>query len=548
MPELRAQVPPALAGGVCLIAAGALAAWLPPLARTGLAALPAVRLDVWGPVLAGALLQVVLAAGGGYVLEAALVRWVTHLRQDSFARMLNAPQHFHDTSWSANLISVWTTDMTLVQEGLAQVLPTLARHLPAALLALAWMGWHNPLLTAGLALAALPGGLLLLLAGERIRRWTLQGQQQLGRTAIAVQESLQGARSIKSLAQEPFFEQRIGGLTGTLLQVRLRRLAWTILIIGGLPAAEGLCLAVGLVIAYGQWQSGQAGWTDLLTFAAMAAILAGSADRLVQAATQLGGLFGAGERVAELYADLPPAPARPAAAEARTARFAGHVSFEGVTFAYPAGGRGVFDISFQLRPGEVAWLTGPNGAGKSTLIHLLLRLYAPDAGRICLDDCPADAAPVADWRRSMAVVGRDPAVFSLSAAENIALGRPGASRSEIEAAARQAQAHEFIQALPGGYSAALGEGGLRLSSGQRQRLALARLFLQDPAIVILDEAFTSLDHGSGQALGQALAPWLGTRTFLLVSHQPLPEALQSHWHPTRILRLEAGRLIPGPAG
>jgi ATP-binding cassette subfamily B protein len=185
-------------------------------------------------------------------------------------------------------------------------------------------------------------------------------------------------------------------------------------------------------------------------------------------------------------------------------------------------------------------IVGPNGSGKSTLVYLMLKFYLPQQGAIHLDTTAMAEADTASWRNRFAVVTRDPAIFSLTVAENIALGRPDATAAEIEAAAKAVRLHDVIEKLSGGYGAQVGESGVRLSAGQRQRLALARIFLQDPSVIILDEATTSLDRDSEEALAEAMRQWIGRRTLIIISHQPITQ-----WPVTRTLRLEAGRIVSG---
>ena len=176
-------------------------------------------------------------------------------------------------------------------------------------------------------------------------------------------------------------------------------------------------------------------------------------------------------------------------------------------------------LSLTAEPGQRIALVGPSGAGKSTIVSLLLRFYEPDAGQLRLDGQPAGDLPLRDLRAAMAVVPQEVLLFGGSIAENIAYGRPGASPAEVERAAREANAHDFIAGFPEGYATLVGERGVKLSGGQRQRLAIARAILKDPAILILDEATSALDSESERLVQDALERLLPGRTSFTIAHR-----------------------------
>jgi ATP-binding cassette subfamily B protein len=272
---------------------------------------------------------------------------------------------------------------------------------------------------------------------------------------------------------------------------------------------------------------------DLIIFASFAAVLGASLYATVRAYAGLEPVLGAYHRVAILLdaAEDEPTDGLP------FQRGPGRLRLDGVSFRYPTGG-GVRDVSLTIEPGEVVAVVGPNGAGKSTLVNLLLRFYTPDSGQILLDGQRADEVAPQAWRRQFALVTRDPAVFAVSVGENIALGRAGATEAEIRAAAEAMHLGPLLEHLPGGLDAEVGENGIRLSSGQRQRLVLARALLQEPLVVIFDEATASLDRESEAALREAAARWIGRRTLILISHGSL-----EGWPVTRVVRMENGAIV-----
>ncbi len=216
----------------------------------------------------------------------------------------------------------------------------------------------------------------------------------------------------------------------------------------------------------------------------------------------------------------------------------GGVRFENVCFAY-AGGRGAIDgVDVAIEPGQTVAIVGPSGSGKSTLLRLLQRQYVPQHGRVLLDGHDLRGLQAASVRRQLGVVPQDVVLFNDTVAANIAYGRPGATRDDVEVAARAANAHEFIMALPGGYDHVVGEGGRSLSGGQRQRVAIARAFLVDPAILMLDEATAALDTESERQVQEALRLLRRARTTFVVAHR-----LNTIRDADRILVVKDGRIV-----
>jgi ABC-type multidrug transport system fused ATPase/permease subunit len=244
----------------------------------------------------------------------------------------------------------------------------------------------------------------------------------------------------------------------------------------------------------------------------------------------------AARRIFEIL-DIPLAPRPPAPSTPLTSPPA--VYFNNVHYAYENGRRPALNgLSFYLAPGQKVALVGPSGAGKSTVTHLLLRFIDPDRGIITVNGQPLVGIDPANWRSQVAWVPQNPYLFHASVAENIRLARPKASLAELQWAARQARADTFIEALPRGYDTLIGERGARLSGGQAQRLALARAFLQDAPLVILDEATAHLDPDNEAGLQEALAHLLEGRTALIIAHR-----LNTVYNADRILVINGGWIV-----
>jgi ATP-binding cassette subfamily B protein len=264
------------------------------------------------------------------------------------------------------------------------------------------------------------------------------------------------------------------------------------------------------------------------------AFVGGAVSSFAEIVSQVQKAIGATQRVRELLGE----EAEPA--QTSGARLRGAFAFDGVDFRYPSRPdlpvlRG---LSLVAQPGEKIALVGPSGAGKSTIVSLLLRFYEPEAGTLTFDGRPATDFTLADVRGNLAVVPQEVLLFGGSIRDNIAYGRPGASEDEIRDAARRAHCEEFIARFPEGYATLVGERGVQLSGGQRQRVALARAFLRDPAILILDEATSSLDAESENLIQQALDTLLAGRTALIIAHR-----LATVRRCDRIYVLDAGAVV-----
>jgi ATP-binding cassette subfamily C protein CydD len=305
--------------------------------------------------------------------------------------------------------------------------------------------------------------------------------------------------------------------------LRVAFLSALVLELSAAVATALVAVEVGLRLLYGHIGYETALLVLLLTPEAFVPLRAVGA----QFHASMEGVAAAGRVFEILDTATPDEPqARPAATALRSAGAdlrTQYIRLDGVTAAYPGRHRPALDgVSLTIAPGDRIVLTGPSGAGKSTLLALLLRFIAPAAGTIELGDDGADgdlaAIDIRQWRTQVAWVPQQPYLFSGTAADNIALGQAGASRNAIGRAARLAGAADFIEELPAGYDTPLGERGLRLSAGQRQRIALARAFLRDAPLLLLDEPAAHLDPAGARLIGTAIDTALPDRTVILVSH------------------------------
>jgi ATP-binding cassette subfamily B protein len=368
-------------------------------------------------------------------------------------------------------------------------------------------------------LASVPVLMLLgVLFGRRVRGLSRIAQDRLAETATVVEETFQGIANVKAFGNEPYESERYGhGLQGYLVAVmrnaryRAGLIAFVIL---------GIFGAIVLVLWYGArlMKEGAISHGELTRFMFYTMFIGGSASSIPEIISNVQKTLGATHRVRELLREPPETLKSSGSAPAR---LSGEVRFEDVHFRYPSRPdlpvlRG---LSLAAAPGEKIALVGPSGAGKSTIVSLLLRFYEPDSGRLILDGQNARELPLKTVRGNMAIVPQEVLLFGGSIRDNIAYGKPGATSEEILAAAGRANCHEFIERFPEGYDTLVGERGVKLSGGQRQRIAIARALLKDPAILILDEATSSLDSESEALIQQALVTLLAGRTAFIIAHR-----------------------------
>ncbi|WP_233355863.1 ABC transporter ATP-binding protein [Henriciella litoralis] len=372
--------------------------------------------------------------------------------------------------------------------------------------------------------------------GNRVRKRSKQAQKQIGEVASLLSESFQSARVVKAYGLEEYQQARAKKSFVERSRLFLKVLTDRAAVDPILEITGGLAL-VG-ILALTAWRIAQ-GDTSLGNFVGVIGAVAVAAPELralgtLNAVAQEGG--AAADRVFEILDAEPSTPDRTDARELVSPR--GSLDFRDVHFVYPDGSPALKGLSFSVNPGETVALVGPSGAGKSTIFNLLLRLYDPLSGAVLLDGNDVRTFTGASLRRASALVAQEALLFDDTIAANIALGRVGARRDDIKAAAKAANAHDFILSLPGGYEAPCGEMGRNLSGGQRQRIALARAILRQAPILLLDEATSALDAESEAKVQAALAEFAQDRTTLVIAHR-----LSTVRAADRIIVIEDGEVV-----
>jgi ATP-binding cassette subfamily B protein len=534
---------------------GLVALWLAALALSSTATLllpVAVRhmidqgfssegsVDRWFALLfAVAVLLALATAARFYFVNLLGERMVADLRRALYSHLLSLDMGFFERSRSSELLSRLSADTELLRSVVGSSMSVALRSLVTVLGSAVMLAVTSPRL-ALLALLGIPLVVApLVLSGRRVRAVAKAAQDRVADANARAGETLGAMHTVQSYAREAYEAGRFGEAVAVALRAARRRIrlqaALTAVVIVLVFGSITAVLWIGAQdVVGGRMSPGTLG-----QFVLYALIGAGSVGALAEVWAEVQRAAGGMARIEELLKERSglPVPAQPAALPEPVR---GHVVFEQVRFHYPSrpDAPALEDFSLEVRPGETVALVGPSGAGKSTVFQLLLRFHDPQDGTVRVDGLDLRQLDPVQLRRNIALVPQDPVIFAASARDNIGYGRLDADQAAIEAAARAAEAHEFISALPGGYDSELGERGARLSGGQQQRLVIARALLKDAPILLLDEATSALDAQSERAVQQALERLMQGRTTLVIAHR-LATVLKAD----RIVVMDRGRVV-----
>lgn len=437
---------------------------------------------------------------------------------------------------SGGFVSRFINDVVAIREAALRFANNFAKSLTTVIGVLVWLFWKDWQLALIIAVVyPLALGPVVSL-GNSVRKRSKRAQEQTGEITSLLTEGLQSARVVKAYGLESWQKDRAAKGFTERSRLFLKVLSKRAGVDPVLEVFGGFALAALLGFVAWRISEGQSTLGDLLGFIAAVAIAAPEVRALgsISAVAQEGA--AAADRVFEIVDQAPAVADRPDAQRLETIR--GEIEFSDVRFAYPDGTEALKGLSFTARPGETVAIVGASGAGKSTVFNLLMRLYDPASGAVNVDGADVRGFTGASLRAQMGLVAQDAALFDDTIANNIALGRIGASREEVEAAARAANADGFIRMLPGGYDAPAGEMGRNLSGGQRQRIALARAILRGAPVLLLDEATSALDAESEAKVQAALAEFGQGRTVLIIAHR-----LSTVRAADRIIVMEDGRAV-----
>ena len=486
-------------------------------------------------VLATVILRQAFDFSQRYLLALLSQRAIHQLRCDLYLHLEQLPLSYFNQTPVGDLVSRQVNDADSLEDGLQALVTEAGVHL---ILMLGTLGLLFSL-NAQLTLYILPFMLLLGITMHVFRRVvrgsSLAIRQRLGQLSTLVTETLSGISVVKAFAMERVELNRFKGHSTGILHANLR-----------LARLEGLYgSSVELILVSGTvlvvWLAAPQVIADEMTLGALVAYLAYLArfydplKGLSRANFQIQKAMGAAQRI---YAVLDtPLESTATSTGVLVSKSSGKLTFQNVDFAYDPKRPVLSDFSLEVQPGEVVAMVGSSGAGKTTLINLLLRFYRPTAGTISLDGIPLDTLDVQSLRSQISLVSQDPFLFSTTVRGNILYGNPKAGQQLVEQAAKNANIHEFIVSLPRGYETLVGQRGVALSGGQRQRISLARAFLKDSPILLLDEATTSVDSEAEALIQDALEKLTVGRTTMIIAHR-----LSSLHRAQRIIIMEGGRI------
>jgi subfamily B ATP-binding cassette protein MsbA len=499
-----------------------------------------VRL-LWLIVSAVFVINIIAAVAGygqNYLTAWSGQRLIANLRVRLVERIMHLPLGEFDKWRPGELLSRFSTDLQMMTDAIGTSLPQLIQTVVTFFGALIYMFYLDWLLTLFLLLVAPLVNYTVVFFTKLISGSARRSQERIADLSANLSEVLQGARLVKAFGREAHEVERLGANNERYFNAFMKTTQFTQTqtpVVATIVLIASIAILVFLTreVMVHRMTNG-----EMFAFLSAVGLAINPINRFAALIGDLArGLVGA-TRAFEII-DLPIEREDEAGALA-PATISGAVRFEHVTFAYdPPGTRPVLaDLTFEIAAGEVVALVGPSGAGKTTIVNLVPRFFEPQQGRITLDGIDLSRIRLQTLRGAIGIVPQEPFLFSGTIADNIRYGKLDATQAEIESAAREANADEFVANLPQGYETTLGERGIRLSGGQRQRISIARAILRDPRILILDEATSSLDSHSEHLIEAALDTLLAGRTTLIIAHR-LSTIRRAH----KIFYIEAGRIV-----
>ncbi|MBM1813872.1 ABC transporter transmembrane domain-containing protein [Pseudosulfitobacter pseudonitzschiae] len=480
----------------------------------------------------------------GTALRYALVtrlgeRVVADIRKAVFDRVIGMSPAFYEKIMTGEVLSRITTDTTLILSVIGSSASIALRNMLIFAGGLVLMLLTSAKLT-GLVLLIVPAVVIpILVLGRRLRVISRENQDWIAASSGSASEALGAVQTVQAFTQEATTRAQFSDVTERSYnaagrRIRTRALMTMIVIFLVFSGVVGVLWIGANDVRAGVMSSGA-----LIQFVIYAVMVAGGVAALSEIWGELQRAAGATERLVELLT-VEDSVQDAATTAVLPTPVRGSIRFDDVSFSYPARPdvSALDHVTLEIAPGETVAFVGPSGAGKTTVIQMLLRFYEPQSGRVMIDGVDLSTVARDVFRRHIALVPQDPVIFAASARDNIGFGRPGATETEIEAAARAAAAHEFIMGLPEGYDAYLGERGVMLSGGQKQRIAIARAILRDAPVLLLDEATSALDAESERAVQEAFETLSQGRTTLIVAHR-----LATVKKADRIVVMEQGRIV-----
>lgn len=546
-PRVRPYLGQMALATICLLAASAAGLAFPAIVAVLLdTAFKHGNASLLNEIAAGLLLLFAVQASLNmvqvYLLTATAERVIAKLRTDLFAHLVHLSPGFFTDRRTGELTSRLSSDTSVLQTVLSTNLSEFTRQSIFLIGALVMLTIKQPALT-GTTLAVVPlvvGAAFVF--GRMLRRASTGVQDRIAEATGTADEAFAQIRMVQSFTAESEesrkYDRHLADVVdAAVLRAKIRGIFFGALTFFGFSGVVVVLWEGGRLVLAGQLTAGA-----LVSFLLYAMYVAGAVASLASLFGAYQEATGAAQRIFELL-DMTPTVIDPIGAVPLPRPRRGDVALEHVYFKYqPELPEALHDVSLHIGPGEIVALVGPSGAGKTTVASLLPRFWDVTGGRITFDGTDIRDISLHDLRESIGVVPQEPTLFSGSVTENIAYALAGESvsvpDSAVEAAARAANAHEFIVRLPEGYQTQVGERGVKLSGGQRQRLAIARVFLKDPALVILDEATSSLDSESERLVEEAMEELLRGRSTLIIAHR-----LSTVLRADRVVVLDHGHVV-----
>ncbi|MEL7004317.1 MAG: ABC transporter transmembrane domain-containing protein [Bacteroidota bacterium] len=452
-----------------------------------------------------------------YLFAQVSERSMADLRLEIFGKMLLLPIKFFDKRRVGELTSRVTNDVSMLQSTFSTSLAELFRQTATLIIGTAVIFYIAPSLTFFMLLTFPVLVLIALVFGQYIRKLSKSTQDKLANANVIVEETLQGVTMVKAFTNEFFERSRYGSSLKEAVDVALKTASYrgafiSFIILALFGGIVGVLWYGATLVLEGELSTG-----DLLAFVLYTTFIGASIAGLGDMYGQVQRAIGASERLFEIMEE----EGENILEKQEELKLKGNIQFENVSFSYPERNdiTVLKDLNFEIKPGSKVALVGQSGAGKSTIIQLLSRFYAEFEGTIHIDGQSINQYDLGAYRINIGIVPQDVVLFGGTIRENILYGNPDANESELTDAAKKANALEFIESFPEGFDTIVGERGVKLSGGQRQRIAIARAILKDPAILILDEATSSLDAESELMVQQALNTLMDGRTTIIIAHR-----------------------------
>lgn len=473
-----------------------------------------------------------------YLFAIVTQKTLADLRQSTYNHLIKLPMHFFSERRVGELNSRIASDISLLQETLTTTIAELIRQVLTIIIGIALLSYISVKLTL-LMLCLVPVVIVIaIIFGKHIKKLSKEAQSKVADSNTIVEETLQGITTVKAFSNEFFENLRYSEKTNEIVGISLKGAKWR-----GAFASFIIFALFGSIVGviwYGVILVNQNGLSvgDLFTFILYSVFVGASMGGIADLYSQLQKAIGATENLMEILDETPEDISDIQLTSLK--RVNGNVSFDNVSFAYPSRSdiQVLKSVSFSANSGEQIAIVGPSGAGKSTITNLLLRFYNTNSGTISIDGKPIQDFKLSELRSQMSIVPQDVLLFGGTIKENIGYGKIGATDEEIIDAAKQANAHLFIDGFPEKYETIVGERGIQLSGGQRQRIAIARAILKNPSILILDEATSALDSESEKLVQEALETLMHGRTSIVIAHR-----LSTIRKANKILVLNEGQLV-----